>query len=202
MNSQNDIMIRYIDGEMTEKERILFEEQIRISPELQKQVASFRSINEAFNVYSQPVADEDYFRNMVPGFRSRLPGKLKRFPMQGVAFGTVSLVIASMFLFLLLNKSDNMGKIAENLNEHQLTELINTYSSDKTVGEVVATEVSSDAATESVVDTLYIKELNVAPEAVSYYFADRRSDLSSVISDINQEEADNIYNEMINKKYY
>jgi hypothetical protein len=195
-------MIRYIDGEMTEKERILFEEQIRISPELQKQVASFRSINEAFNVYSQPVADEDYFRNMVPGFRSRLPGKLKRFPMQGVAFGTVSLVIASMFLFLLLNKSDNMGKIAENLNEHQLTELINTYSSDKTVGEVVATEVSSDAATESVVDTLYIKELNVAPEAVSYYFADRRSDLSSVISDINQEEADNIYNEMINKKYY
>ena len=201
MNSQNEKMIRYIDGEMTEKERMLFEEQIKISPELQKQLASFKSINEAFNVYAEPAADEYYFRNLVPGFRSRLPGKLKRFPLQSVAFGTVSLVIASMFLFLLLNKSNNIDRIAENLDEHQLSELINTYSSDKTVGEVVATEVSTDASTESILDTLYIKEMNVAPEAVSYYFADRRSDLTSVISDINQEEADNIYKEMINKKY-
>jgi len=202
MNSQNEKILRYIDGEMSEKERFLFEEELRISPDLQKQLNTFQSVNKVFNIYSEPAADEYYFRNMVSGFRAKLPGKLKRFPLQSVAFGTVSIVIACMFLFLLLNKSDNIEKIAENLNEHQLTELINTYSSDKTVSEVVASEIASDASAENVVDTLYSKELLVAPEAVSYYFADRRSDLTSVISDINQEEADNIYNEMINKKYY
>ena len=202
MNSQNEKILRYIEGEMSEMERSIFDEQLKISPELQKQLASFRSINDAFRVYSQPAAEEYYFRNMIPGFRAKLPGQLKRFPLRSVAFASMSLVIVSMFLFLLLNKSDNIDKIAENLNEHQLTELINSYSSDKSASEVVSSEISSDASAESVVDTLYSKEFNVAPEAVSYYFADRRSDLTSVIQDINQEEADNIYNEMINKKIF
>jgi hypothetical protein len=202
MNSQNEKILNYIDGEMNDMERSQFEEILKNSPELQKQLASMRIINDAFSIYSQPASEESYFRNMVPGFRAKLPGRLKRFPLQGVAFASMSLVIVSMFLFLLLNKSDNIDKITENLNDHQLTELINNYSSDKSVSEVVSNENVSDTTVESVVDTLYTKEFYVAPEAVSYYFADRRSDLTSVIQDINQEEADNIYNEMINKKYY
>ena len=202
MNSQNDKIVQYVDGAMTEKEKTLFEEELKSSPELQKQLATFRSIAGAFSIYAEPAADEYYFRNMVPGFRAKLPGRLKRFPLLTVSFASASIVVVSMFLFLLLNKSDNIENIAENLNEHQLTELINTYSSDKSASEVVSTEVSSDASTESVVDTLYSREFNIAPETVSYYFADRRSDLTSVIQDINQEEADNIYNEMINKKLF
>jgi hypothetical protein len=202
MNSQNEKVLRYVDGAMAEKEKSLFEEELKSSPELQKQLTTFRSITGAFSIYAEPAADEYYFRNMVPGLRAKLPGRLKRFPLLRVSFITASIVVVSMFLFLLLNRSDNIENIAENLNEHQLTELINTYSSDKSASEVVSTEVSSDTSTESVVDTLYSREFNIAPESVSYYFADRRSDLTSVIQDINQEEADNIYNEMINKKLF
>ena len=202
MNSLNKRIFRYIDGDMAEKEMTLFEEELQSSPGIQKKLASLKSINTAFNVYAEPPADEYYFRNMVSGFRSRMPGKLKRFPLQGVAFSTVSLVVVLMFIFLLMDKSDNFDKITGNLNEHQLTELINTYSNDRSASEVVSNELTYNASAENVVDTLFNREFNIAPETVSYYFADRRSDLTSVISDINQEEADNIYNVMINEKYY
>jgi hypothetical protein len=44
--------------------------------------------------------------------------------------------------------------------------------------------------------------LNISPETESYYFADRKSDVTTIVKDINDEEADNIYKEIINKKYF
>jgi hypothetical protein len=197
MNSQNNRVLKYSEGMMGVEEKLLFEEELKNSPQLQKEIANYNTVHALFKDYNEVKTDEVYFRNMVPVFRSKLPGRLKRFPLQKFAFGSASLMIVTMFIFLLVSKQDNSISLTENLNEHDLTELINTYSSETSL-----IDAPADTAVESSIDNLYIKELNVAPEAASYYLAERRSDLNSVIKDIDQEEADEIYKEIINKKYF
>jgi hypothetical protein len=197
MNSKNDLILRYIEGSLTGDEKTRFETELNNSASLQKELSRYRNIYSQFSVYNEIPADDDYFRNMVPRFRSKLPGKLRRFPMQRVTFVTSACIIVVMFMFLLLNKNTPSPNIAENLDEHELTELWDKFSSD-----VSNFELSADASVDSSINALYLSEMYITPEIDAYYFADRKSDVNSIIKDINDEEADNIYKEIINKKYF
>jgi hypothetical protein len=197
MNSKNNLILRYIEGDMNEKERTLFETELRNSISLQKELSKCRSVFDKFSVYKNINAGEDYFMNMVPVFRLNLPGKIKRFPLPKIAWGSAALIVAGMFLFLLLNRNANVSNISQTLNENELTELLNNYSSD-----YLPAEMPGDALVDSTINALYLNELNVTTEAESYYFADRKSDIPAIVKDINDREADNIYKEIINKKYF
>jgi hypothetical protein len=197
MNSKNDLILKYIDGNMDEKERIRFETELKNSITLQQEVSSYRNVYNEFSTYNQIHADNDYFSNMVPRFRSKLPGKLKRFPLRQVAFASMASLIVVMFLFLVLRRSDQVPNIANSLNEHELTNLVDRFSSD-----ILPFEFFSDVTIDSTISALYLTELNITPETESYYFADRKTDVNTIVQDINDEEADNIYNEIINKKYF
>ena len=197
MNSKNDLILKYIEGSLTGDEKTRFETELNNSPSLQKELSRYRNVYNEFSGYKEIPTDDDYFRNMVPRFRSKLPGKLKRFPMQKVAFVTFASIIVVMFMFLLLNRNTPAPNITENLNEHELTELWDKFSSD-----VSTSEISSDVSVDSTVNALYLSEIYITPDIDAYYFADRRSDVNTLIRDINDEEADNIYKEIINKKYF
>jgi hypothetical protein len=197
MNSKNDLILKYIEGSLTGDEKARFETELHNSASLQKELSNYRNVYSQFSGYKDIPADDDYFRNMVPMFRSKLPGKLRRFPMQRVAFVTSACIIVVMFMFLLLNKNIPAPNIAENLNEHELTELWDKFSSD-----VSTLELSADASVDSTINALYLSEMYITPEIDAYYFADRKSDVNTIIKDINDEEADNIYKEIINKKYF
>lgn len=197
MNSKNDLILRYIDGNLDGEEKIRFEAELRISPSLQKEISNYLNVCNEFSGYKEIPADDDYFRNMVPQFRSKIPGKLKRFPLYSVAFVSVVSMIVVMFMFLLLNKTEHIPNISNNLDDHELTELWDKFSSD-----VLPSEYSADITIDSTINALYLNELNITPETESYYFADRRSDVTTIVKDINDEEADNIYKEIINKKYF
>jgi len=197
MNLKNDLILRYIDGNLLGEEKIRFEAELKNSLSLQKKISKYRNVCNRFSAYKDIPADDDYFRNMVPRFRSKLPGKLKRFPLQRVAFVSAASVIVVMFLFLLLNRTNQIPNITDSLNDHELTELWDKFSSD-----VLPAEYSADITIDSTINALYLNELNISPETESYYFADRKSDVPTLVKDINDEEADNIYNEIINKKYF
>ena len=197
MNSKNDIILRYLDGTLEGEEKTLFESELKNSISLQKELAKYKLVFEEFSGYKEIPADDDYFRNMVPRFRSKLPGKLKRFPLQKVSFVSAAAVLVVMFLFLLLNRSDHISSITNNMDEHELTELWDKFSSD-----ILPAEYSADATTDSTINALYLNELYITTESESYYFADRKSDVNTIVKDINDEEADNIYKEIINKKYF
>jgi hypothetical protein len=197
MNSKNDLILKYIEGSLTGEEKTRFETELNNSPSLQKELAMYRNVYKEFSGYKEIPADDDYFRNMVPRFRSKLPGKLRRFPMQRVAFVTSACIIVVMFMFLLLNRNTPAPNITENLDEHELTELWDKFSSD-----VSTSDLSADATVDSTINALYLSEMYITPEIDAYYFADRKSDVNTIIKDINDEEADNIYKEIINKKYF
>jgi hypothetical protein len=197
MNLKNDLILRYIDGNLDGEEKIQFEAELKNSLSLQKEISKYRNVCNRFSSYKDIPADDDYFRNMVPRFRSKLPGKLKRFPLQKVALASAASLIVVMFLFLLLNRTNQIPNIADSLNDHELTELWDKFSSD-----VLPAEYSADITIDSTINALYLSEINITPDIDSYYFADKRSDVSTLVKDINDEEADNIYKEIINKKYF
>jgi hypothetical protein len=197
MNSKNDLILRYIEGNLTEEEKIRFETELNNSPSLQKELSMYKTVFNEFSGYKEIPADDDYFRNMIPRFRSKLPGKLKRFPLQRVAFVSSACLIVVMFMFLLLNKNNQVPNITNKINEHELTELWDNFSSD-----VLPSEFSTDLSIDSTINALYLSEMYITPEIDAYYFADRKSDVSNIVKDINDEEADNIYKEIINKKYF
>jgi hypothetical protein len=197
MNSKNNLILRYIEGDMEDKERTLFETELRNSIPLQKELSRCRAVYDEFSTYKDINAGGDYFMNMVPIFKSNLQEKIKRFPLPKIAWGSAVLMVAGMFLFLLLNRNTNDSNISQTLNENELTELLNNYSSD-----YLPAEMPGDALVDSTINALYLNELNVTTEAESYYFADRKSDIPAIVMDINDKEADNIYKEIINKKYF
>jgi hypothetical protein len=197
MNLKNDLILRYIDGNLDGEEKIRFEAELKNSLSLQKEISKYRNVCNGFSAYKDIHADDDYFRNMVPRFRSKLPGKLKRFPLQKVALASAASLIVVMFLFLLLNRTNQIPNIADSLNDHELTELWDKFSS-----EVLPSDFSADITVDSTINALYLSEINITSDIDSYYFADKRSDVSTLVKDINDEEADNIYKEIINKKYF
>ena len=85
MNSKNDLIIKYIEGNLDDNEKALFETELSNSLSLQKELSTYRNVFNEFSGYKEIPADDDYFRNMVPRFRSKLPGKLKRFPLYKVS---------------------------------------------------------------------------------------------------------------------
>jgi hypothetical protein len=197
MNSKNDLIIRYIEGTLDNAEKTLFETELKNSPSLQKELSLYKKVFSEFSGYKDIPVNDDYFRNMVPIFRSKLPGKLKKFPLRQVALASVASLIVVVFLFLLLNRTEQISNITNNLNEHELTELWDKFSSD-----ILPSEYSADISIDSTINALYLNELNITSETESYYFADRKSDVTTIVKDINDDEANNIYNEIINKKYF
>jgi hypothetical protein len=197
MNSKNDLLLKYIEGSLTDDEKTRFESELNNSLSLQNELLRYKTVYDGFSAYKEIPADDDYFRNMVPRFRSKLPGKLRRFPLLKVAYISSACLIVVMFAFLLLNKNTPTPNIVENLDEHELTELLDKFSS-----EVSPSDLSADVFADSTINALYLSEINITPDLDSYYFADKRSDVNTLIKDINDEEADNIYKEIINKKYF
>ena len=197
MNTMNELIIKYIEGSLDDKERTMFEKELSNSPSLQKELSKYKTVFNEFSDYKEISVDDDYFMNMVPRFRSKLPGKLKRFPLYKIAFASAASLIVVMFLFLLWNRTDQTPNITNNLNEHELSELWDRFSTD-----VLPIEYLADVTIDSTINALYLNELNITPETESYYFADRKSDVRTIVKDINDDEADNIYNEIINKKYF
>jgi hypothetical protein len=197
MNSKNDLIIRYLEGTLNAAEKSRFEKELNSSLSLQKELSAYKTVFNEFSAYKEITADDEYFRYMVPRFRSKLPGKLKRFPLRKVAFASVASFVVVIFLFLFLNRSDRISNITDNLNEHELVELWDKFSSD-----VLPAEYAADNSIDSTINALYFNELNITPETESYYFADRKADVKTIAEDMNDEEADNIYNEIINKKYF
>src|SRR5664279_4317274 len=105
MNSKNNLILRYVEGDMDDKERALFETELRNSIPLQRELSRCRSVYNEFSAYKNVNANDDYFGNMVPAFRSKLPAKIKRSFLPNIAWGSAALMVAGMFLFILLNKN-------------------------------------------------------------------------------------------------
>ncbi|OGU33852.1 MAG: hypothetical protein A2068_03120 [Ignavibacteria bacterium GWB2_35_6b] len=196
MNNEEKIL-KYFSDSLTSEEKKNFEEEIENSEELKNEFVKFReSLSELKNI-STPEVDENYFVNLTPRIRNKMGKKRKFFTIPKLAFSfsvfAVILVISfnlfnnenKQIIFSLENEKSILNEVLEETPDEQLSDYINfslNYGSDNF--SVLADEIEYDEENLRTIGEKTLKSFN------EYELIDNLSD----------EEADEIYNQLLNTK--
>jgi hypothetical protein len=107
------MLIDYAEGTLDRESRTAFEEQLRQSPALQRQLASIRSTFERLQQQEEPNLAGHYFNNFIPYLRQRIEQgeRLSRFPIPSwlspaLAPVAVMVILASMVTMFFVLQPD------------------------------------------------------------------------------------------------
>ncbi len=197
-------IILYLDNQMSDEERNSFEKELENSPQLQSRLEKYRKLLGEISTSKNLEADKEYFAEMIPKFRGRLELKQRMRFMPKLAFGMTTLAAVLVVLFFALNRSNNYKSIvlkktaAQSTNYNGSSDL-NILSDQYNLGTLSAAEITYS---NSVLDSLLYKELNLTPQSLNGYTFDNNQDLNTVVQGINQKEADEIYDQLLHKKIF
>ncbi len=137
MKNYDEIVIRYLDKQLSESELKKFELELKNNEDLKKALDSYRELSQLFSKDKKPNVRQGYFNEIVPKFRQRIEKKTSNFPLRkiGFAFAIILLAIASYAILninVLNPKSEDLTlqSITENISEDELGELADYISDD------------------------------------------------------------------------
>ncbi len=137
MKNYDEIVIRYLDKQLSESEIKKFERELKYNKDLKKTLESYRELSQLFSKDKKPNVRQGYFNEIVPKFRQRIEKKTSNFPLRkiGFAFAIILLAIASYAILninVLNPKSEDLTlqSITENISEDELDELADYISDD------------------------------------------------------------------------
>ena len=137
MKNYDEIVIRYLDKQLSESELKKFELELKNNEDLKKALDSYRELSQLFSEDKKPNIRQGYFNEIVPKFRQRIEKKTSNFPLRkiGFAFAIILLAIASYAILninVLNPKSEDLTlqSITENISEDELGELADYISDD------------------------------------------------------------------------
>jgi len=195
-------IILYQDNQMSDSERSAFESELIKSSELSKQLEAYKSSLRSLNIDEQSFVDKDYFMNLVPNFRNNLSAAKKSFTFKtAYTLTAVTLVLITVVLFFnpfTKIEINSLDKLLTTLNEKETAELMDYYSEDLSAISAAQLNETSD----SLLTELITSELNLQEMDVNLFISNNQVSIEGVFSEIQSDEADMIYNEIINKKYF
>lgn len=199
-----DKIILYIDGQMDPAEKLLFEEKLKNSAQLRKELEKYKSLLNELKDLNEVKIDENYFIRIVPNFREKLKKKNRSKFSPEFALGLSALTALLIVLILVINKPVVFNKPGTSLLTGQITpnEL---FEAIKMYGNQINIEYppqSESAHYDSVLDTLILNELEGADESKNYIQSYVNIGLNNIIQNMNEKEADQIYKELLNKRIY
>ena len=198
-----DKFILYLDNQMNESEKASFEKELDSSPQLKSELENFKKLLGKINDAKDVAADEEYFVEMIPKFHGRLQLKQRIKFMPKLAFGMTTIAAVLVILIAVLNRNMNkvsvQNKPAVQAANYNGSSDLNILSDQYNLGALTPSEI---AYSNSVLDSLLYKELNLSPQSLNEYTFDNTQDLNSIVQGINQKEADEIYNQLLHKKIF
>jgi hypothetical protein len=190
-----DIRIhKYLDGQLTEKEKAEFEIELENSSELRNELNKAKDLLFKLKSMSEVKSDSSYFGNILPEFRNKA-NKGKRLNPAFV-FGLSSIIVFIVLFYLFSDKTDkDIIKITNELSDEEFTETINQFYDEYTFTDL---DIDNEAY-DSLMNSVLYDELNI-----SYYSENLASqfDPSESFEELSEEEAEIIYKEIINKKFF
>lgn len=199
-----DKIILYLDGQMSDEQAALFEKELANSRRLREQLEQYKSFMLELGEMKNIPVDEDYFVNMVPRFRENLDKKKKHSFVPKFALGitTISAVII-ILLFSFNRSSNNITNIPPSTVETKQNVYVLNYSPVQ--DQLGINYLSPDDAVDidSTITSMLSDELNLSPQSLNDIASSNGStDLESMLQGINQDEANQIYNELLHKRIY
>ncbi len=204
MKTKNKIY-KYLDNDLSNEEKFLFEKELSGSEELQKQIKNYRSFINDIEKLKNVKTDESYFAETIPKFRSRqeISHRFLLFPR--ISLSSVSIVAVALVFIItisIMNKKTISQKpnsaIAETSGLN-ISGLLDPSSDQINLGFMS----NEDAAKfDSTLNIEMSRELDLSPNDLSYLSPDQNSDLSALLQNINENDANDIYKEVLNQKFF
>jgi len=171
------------------------------SSELSNQFQHYKNVLQSLKVNEQRFTNEDYFINLVPKFRETILVNKKSFKIK-TAFALT--VVASAAIVLLFfnpfqtSENNSADKIISTLNETEAVEILDYYSN----GLSTINNEQLNGYSDSLFSNLIYSELNLEETDINRVVSAEEISIENIYSEIKPEEADIIYNEILNKKFF
>ena len=195
-------IILYLDNQMRQEERKIFESELTNSSELSKEVESYKNILKSLTFDEKQSKDDDYFANLIANFRQTKLSSKKSFSFKPAYSLTaaVSIIILVFIFFNPFNKTEieTVDKIIAGLDETEAAELIDYYSNGLTQTEVDQTNGQAD----SLFADMISNEFEFDESDVKMLVSSDENYLNSIFSNIDSDETEKIYNEILNTKFF
>jgi cbb3-type cytochrome oxidase subunit 3 len=192
-------IIKYIEDELTADERISFECDLKTSILLRDEYQQYLNLRKNIDLSKEAKLSQDYLDSIVPEFRNKFhkskSGVLRR--NFGYAFGTMLIFIFSVVIlksvFTDNSEMNTIQEFAESLNEAEKIELLENMNGDLDEYDLFADNYSGTE-----ISDLLSQELEISYNVVDAY------DISytDLVEELNPEEAEKIYNEILNKRIF
>ncbi|MFO7445777.1 MAG: hypothetical protein R6W90_05390 [Ignavibacteriaceae bacterium] len=198
----NEKIIRYVDGEMDTLEKKEFEKELENSTLLKEELSAYRNLlAETKGTQNIPV-DDNYFVSVIPEFRLRQKKESKNKFFPGLAFG-VSLAVI-VLLFVITNNKEGGDVIPDNtLAEYTVEEVDSILNYYTPYYSDIDSAISNDKNISNAVDDMLLAELeksgNDQEELYSYVST---AGYTQNITNLSSEEAEIVYNEILNKRFF
>lgn len=197
--NNNIKIIRYLDGDLPENEKVLFEEELAKSKTLQDELAGYKKVFNKIDEQKDINVENIYFNNLITSIKSKLEKNITINPFRkyGYAFVIVVLLTAGYFISQpMFNSSSNkivtVEEFVENLDEKDIGELANYLSSDN----------YSDNGDENIynvdenLDDIILSSTNDNKIAILSDY-----EINNLYASLSESEQTKIYNDLINKTF-
>jgi hypothetical protein len=195
-------IILYLDNQMNDEEKRIFEVELSKSVELSKQMESYKSIMHSMKIDENDFHDQDYFVNLIPRFRKNLSSNKKsskvRTAYAFTAAASVLVIVILIFNPFRSSENDSLEKLISTFSENEAVEILEYYSDDLSN---IKTE-QLNGTSDSLFSGLISSELSLQETDLNRLVSADEISIESIYSEIKSEEADLIYNEILKKKYF
>lgn len=137
MKNYDELIVRYLDNQLTEEEAREFNRELETNVELKEAYQNFNKVKKMFSETRELSLGQEYSNGIVPRFRGRMSEQVSILPIKRIsyAFVTLILVFTSYFIFkgYFLNSGTEeytLQSITANLSEDDMNELEDYVSND------------------------------------------------------------------------
>ena len=194
----------YLEGGLSPEDKKSFEEELKNSQDLQNEVNLYRKFISAVEDTKNIPVDDDYLNSIIPEFRRKLESKKEKRLYPKIAYAFPVLVILFLVLFVMFNTQkdriipENQTLTENNSGINGLLDISN-FSVDQLIPSNIS--VKDKEEYDSELNNMIEKELDLSSDNTKFLVADKLLDFNSIIDNISQQDADMLYEDLLNKKF-
>ncbi|MCU0413744.1 MAG: hypothetical protein MUE91_04965 [Ignavibacteriaceae bacterium] len=191
-------IIKYIDNELSQKDRTAFEMELNDSAELREVLEKYLRVKRETGNLKELKLNPLYLNSIIPEFRKKLdsPKSLSIKKNLGYATGIMLIFILSIAIlknfFIGESESADLKEFTQSLNENERIELLENLSDDSEVYNLISENIS-----ESQLSNLFSANLEINNKVAEAY----NIEYYEIVDDLSEDEIELIYNEILNTNF-
>jgi hypothetical protein len=191
-------IIKYIENELSEKERTAFDMELNDSEELREELNKYLRVKKEIENLKELKLNPLYLDSILPEFRSKFETRksLSFKKNLGYAFGIMLVFILSIAIlknfFISETESTDLKEFTQSLNENQRIELLEELNGESEVYNLIPENISERQLNNLLAANLEINNEVAEAYNIEYY---------EIVDDLSEDEIEIIYKEILNTNF-